>query len=350
MCGDVLLRGSRKCYRPNKKKTGFKKTFGYVPYQMCESIGRIFRKMNYSERQCKGFYRTLRIGRFTTEYGGLVFASFFGFAALCFIPLAASVSGAFAAGVLSCALFAVLSYFFIPKFAEHRTNAILAERGSQIIKTTVDAVRDLIHSAETDYRFEFDGLFDFYMRRGFFVEYDTKDFDAFMTSLEKNKTYDLQKEISDEHGKRCREELTKAAGQTRDASSKTVLSIVDSLVNVNNLFGCSEPLDKTEILKETQSLINGLNWSDAETERIKRGCEEERIHREELARLREEMARQASTYSGQRPKKYVYRNHCWNCKTPIDGSWNRKCPKCGKFYICPRCGYCKCGFNVRKGL
>ena len=39
-----------------------------------------------------------------------------------------------------------------------------------------------------------------------------------------------------------------------------------------------------------------------------------------------------------------YKSHCWNCGNPIDGSWNRKCPDCNKYYICPKCGACKCDY------
>ena len=39
-----------------------------------------------------------------------------------------------------------------------------------------------------------------------------------------------------------------------------------------------------------------------------------------------------------------YKSHCWHCGNPINGSWNRKCPDCNKYYICPKCGACKCDF------
>ena len=45
------------------------------------------------------------------------------------------------------------------------------------------------------------------------------------------------------------------------------------------------------------------------------------------------------------PKKSDYKSHCWNCGNPIDGSWNRKCPDCNEFYICPHCGACKCDYG-----
>lgn len=40
-----------------------------------------------------------------------------------------------------------------------------------------------------------------------------------------------------------------------------------------------------------------------------------------------------------------YKSHCWNCSNPIDGSINKKCPKCNTYYICPKCGMCKCDYN-----
>lgn len=39
---------------------------------------------------------------------------------------------------------------------------------------------------------------------------------------------------------------------------------------------------------------------------------------------------------------YLYQNHCWCCKNPIDSRHQRKCPKCRKYYICSHCGKCKC--------
>ena len=51
-------------------------------------------------------------------------------------------------------------------------------------------------------------------------------------------------------------------------------------------------------------------------------------------------------YSTYRPyHSSSYKSHCWNCGNPIDGSWNRKCPKCNTYYICPRCGKCKCDWR-----
>lgn len=40
----------------------------------------------------------------------------------------------------------------------------------------------------------------------------------------------------------------------------------------------------------------------------------------------------------------LYINHCWNCKHPIDSRINKKCIKCGKHYICPKCGKCYCDY------
>ena len=42
-----------------------------------------------------------------------------------------------------------------------------------------------------------------------------------------------------------------------------------------------------------------------------------------------------------------YKSHCWNCGNPINGEWNRKCPDCLKYYICPKCGACKCDFGKK---
>lgn len=44
-------------------------------------------------------------------------------------------------------------------------------------------------------------------------------------------------------------------------------------------------------------------------------------------------------------KKSYYKNHCWNCGHPIDGLWNERCPDCNEYYICPKCGACKCDFG-----
>lgn len=46
------------------------------------------------------------------------------------------------------------------------------------------------------------------------------------------------------------------------------------------------------------------------------------------------------------PKSEIsaYKSHCWHCGNPIDGSWNKQCPDCKTYYICPKCGACKCDF------
>ena len=43
-------------------------------------------------------------------------------------------------------------------------------------------------------------------------------------------------------------------------------------------------------------------------------------------------------------KESRYKSHCWYCGNPIDSNWNKKCPDCNKYYICPKCGACKCDF------
>lgn len=42
------------------------------------------------------------------------------------------------------------------------------------------------------------------------------------------------------------------------------------------------------------------------------------------------------------PYSRPYLNHCWNCQREIDSNYNRKCPKCNKYYICNYCGKCLC--------
>lgn len=59
---------------------------------------------------------------------------------------------------------------------------------------------------------------------------------------------------------------------------------------------------------------------------------------EEKDRLEEERKRKEQLRTSD------YKSHCWNCGEPIDGSWNEKCPKCNKYYICPKCGVCKCDY------
>ena len=39
----------------------------------------------------------------------------------------------------------------------------------------------------------------------------------------------------------------------------------------------------------------------------------------------------------------TYENHCWRCGNPINGAWNKRCPRC-KLYICPNCGACHCDY------
>ena len=44
-----------------------------------------------------------------------------------------------------------------------------------------------------------------------------------------------------------------------------------------------------------------------------------------------------------------YKNRCWNCGHPIDGTKNIRCKKCATFYICLKCGKCLCDkYHVRK--
>lgn len=38
--------------------------------------------------------------------------------------------------------------------------------------------------------------------------------------------------------------------------------------------------------------------------------------------------------------KYI--NHCWFCHSNIDSRYNKKCPKCNRYYICNHCGKCLC--------
>ena len=41
-------------------------------------------------------------------------------------------------------------------------------------------------------------------------------------------------------------------------------------------------------------------------------------------------------------KIVIYSNHCWNCGTEIDSKYDRLCMRCGKHYICRKCGKCWC--------
>lgn len=56
----------------------------------------------------------------------------------------------------------------------------------------------------------------------------------------------------------------------------------------------------------------------------------------------------STTQSDYHKSRWLYLNHCWNCKQPINSDKNRLCPKCHRFYICSNCGYCKCGYNDSK--
>ena len=47
-----------------------------------------------------------------------------------------------------------------------------------------------------------------------------------------------------------------------------------------------------------------------------------------------------------RYKASLYENHCWNCQTHIDSRTDKLCPKCGKWYICSKCGACKCDYPI----
>ena len=49
-------------------------------------------------------------------------------------------------------------------------------------------------------------------------------------------------------------------------------------------------------------------------------------------------------------KDYLYINHCWNCKNPIDSRVDIRCPKCHKYYICSKCGMCYCDSEEYKKI
>ena len=40
----------------------------------------------------------------------------------------------------------------------------------------------------------------------------------------------------------------------------------------------------------------------------------------------------------------IYRNHCWKCKTSIDGSRDYRCEAC-HWYLCSACGECGCDYK-----
>ena len=284
--------------------------------------------------------------------GRAIFTTIFGVAAFCFFPPAVSVSGAFAGGLIPCFWLAILSFIFVPIIASHRRQAIISKHGAKIIGPIINDVKEQLHKTGSLYNHSYDNVFSNYLNKGYFKSYWFIDYETFLSSIEDNRKYDLKKEICDAHTKRCKEELNKAIQRTRDASSKEVITLIDSLVSVNNEFGCYDPLDKEKMIKDAERTIGYLKEQDIENEKRRKRLEEERIHNEELRRLREEEARRRRLLEASSPRynKRNYVSHCWNCGTRIDGSWNRKCPKCGEFYICPNCGYCKCHYNIKNSL
>ena len=298
------------------------------------------------------FFKAEKRASFMMKYGRAIFTTIFGVAAFCFFPPAISVSGAFAGGLIPCFWLAVLSFIFVPIIASHRRESIISKYGAEIIKPIVNEVREQLHKTGSLYNYYYENVFYGYLEKGYFKGYCFADYESFLNSIESNKNYNLKKEICDAHTKKCKEELKKAIERTRDVSSKDVVTLIDSLVSVNNKFGIYDPLDKEKIVKDAERTIGYLKVQDIENEKRKRRLEEERIHDEELRRLRQEESRRRrlletpkTTYS-----KRNYASHCWNCGTHIDGSWNRKCPKCGEFFICPNCGYCKCHYNIKNSL
>ena len=61
-------------------------------------------------------------------------------------------------------------------------------------------------------------------------------------------------------------------------------------------------------------------------------------------RLHKNDEQEPSVHEAPPPKLSAYKSHCWHCGNPIDGSWNKQCPTCKKYYICPKCGACKCDY------
>lgn len=50
-------------------------------------------------------------------------------------------------------------------------------------------------------------------------------------------------------------------------------------------------------------------------------------------------------------REKLYQNHCWFCHNEINSNFNRKCPKCKKYYICNHCGRCLCDnheYNIHR--
>ncbi len=103
----------------------------------------------------------------------------------------------------------------------------------------------------------------------------------------------------------------------------------------------------TESISYSESISKANYYSSCldnyllEDERLKKLQLPSNLNSDKL--IKESQAKRTN-YISQNFQSYRYRNHCWNCKTPINEDWFKssvKCSKCG-YFKCRNCGRCFC--------
>ena len=282
------------------------------------------------------------------------------------IPLIISVFGMLAGFPLAIALsplflilffISLITFIFsniLPKICKSSIKSMIVEKMREQIKGKIEDVKKVFKENDVCFREDYIYKLDNMITRGYITKLPSDNieyYDYFFARVDENLNYDLKKEISDDYQKRCRAKIEELIREIRRLNDSGIRKYVNSLVFIIDKLQPGEGITVELISKENEETLRHYEEEDKIAAERARKEKEKLIHEQELKRLHQlEMVYRTAPKVSTTARSGVYRSHCWNCHTPIDGSWNRKCPKCKQYYICPRCGFCKCMFNINNSL